>query len=164
MISVSGTKTNDIAKAIAGLSLKDKTVRRVFYSSMGRSITRAKSRIAKDLASELKLPIKVIRKRLLLYKKKTSDGQDYKIWAGLNDIPLGALGNLKKVGKDVVVRGVRADNAFIVNGIVYLRDSGNKARLEIEENVSQIINQRLPYYFDSEFKKNFEQALRYKFR
>lgn len=162
MISISTNKANDIAKAITGLTLADKEIKKAFYTALGRTVIRVKNRLAKDIADETAIPLKVIRKRLLLYKKQQNKEQ--KIWAGLNDIPLHYLGNPKQVGEDVVVKGIKADDAYISGKHVKLRFSEEVATYKVSGNIDSLINQRLPYYLDVEFQKNFEQILRYKFK
>ena len=163
MISISTTKSNGIAEAITGLSLADTSIKRVFFQSLGRSVSRAKNMVAKEIAIELKLPIKTIRRRLLMFQQKSSSSQDIKIWAGLNDIPIGYLGKAKQLDDDVLVKGVKVNNAYISNGLVVLRETKEIATLTIEQKVRDILIQRFPYYFNREFEKTFGQLLRYKF-
>lgn len=164
MITVSANQANSVAQAITGLSLDDKEIRKAFHTALGRAVLRAKNRLARDIAKELNLPLKIVRRRLLLYNRKKGEFEQ-KIWAGIDDISYEYLGKPRQLPDDeVIVKGLRITNAYI--------DSDNKVRsvfsdnvlkFEISEKAREILEKLTPYYVNEEFNKNFEQILRHKF-
>ncbi|WP_150467416.1 hypothetical protein [Francisella sp. SYW-9] len=163
MIIISVDSAESISKAILGYRQDNETFIKIFNQSLNRSIKRASSKIAKDISHELNIPLKIIRKRLLTFKKRINNNQGFKIWFGINDIPLDTLGNAKARDKAVIIKQQTIPNAYInhKNNRVYDRYTKKRKMLNISDHASLIANQRIHHYLNDEFEKNFTQLLRY---
>lgn len=163
MLTISQSKVDSISKSLVNLDSTSKEVRKAFNVALGRATLRAKNRIAKEIAQELKLPLKAVRRRLLLFKAQKN--KDIKIWAGIDSIPFGYFGKGRQVGDSVVVKNFKVDDAYISkSGKIKDAYTNEVKRLPVDIDISKILEQRLPYYVESEFEKQFEQILRYKFK
>ena len=161
-ISISRADSESIAQAVAGLSMQSKKVQSCFYTAIGRAISRSRNRVAHDIAKELELPLKEIRRRVKSYKMPARG--EAKFWCGLNGIPFDSTGKPTQRGNDVEIKGVTFKNAYIAKTklgetIVISKATGGRAMIEIHGEATRIILQRLPYYMRTEFDKNFSQIL-----
>lgn len=162
-ISISKAEAFALTDAIGGIKATEKELANAYHQSMGRAANYASKRVTREIASRLDIPLKLLRKRLLVFKKADHKGA-YKVWAGLNDFPLDALGRPKRSGADVIVKEITASNAYITKaGRVRLRGTSELAVLSIDEQAEELLRKLLPYYFYYYFEKEFTQLVKYKF-
>ncbi|WP_100551083.1 hypothetical protein [Caedibacter taeniospiralis] len=162
-ISISKAEAFAIADAIGGIKATEKELGNAYHQSIGRAVNYANKRVTREIASRLDIPLKLLRKRLFVFKQDSHKGS-YKIWAGLNDLPLDGLGRPKQVGIDVLVKGITAGNAYITKaGRVRLRGTAELAVLVIDEQAEDLLQKLLPYYFYDYFEKEFTQLVKFKF-
>ncbi|MCF6777605.1 hypothetical protein L3V83_13630 [Thiotrichales bacterium 19X7-9] len=162
-ISISDQEAMSIAEAINDIQATEKQIKNAYHQSVGKAVRLSSNRVAHDIANQLDIPLKLIRKRIFVYKTIVTKGS-WKIWAGLNDLPIDKLGRPKRIGADVVVKGITASNAYITkSGYVRLRESGQRATVEIDEQAENLLQKLLPYYFYQYFEKEFQQLLKFKY-
>ncbi|MBK2258986.1 phage tail protein [Francisella philomiragia] len=158
MITISANQVNSVAQAITGLDLDDKDIRRAFHQALGRSVTKAKSRIARDIAKECNIPLKAVRRRVFLFKEKHSNKSIYTtkttkmvemgvIWIGLNDIAYSHFGKARQAGDDVIVAGkYKVQDAEIF-------DEYNRRKLTKSEKRKEGIDKSTRTYRDFSYQK-----------
>ncbi len=162
-ISISKSEAFAIADAIGGIQATEKELANAYHQSIGRAVNYANKRVTHEIASRLDIPLKLLRKRLFVFKQ-ADQNRTYKVWAGLNDLPLDALGKPRKSGADVIVKGITASNAYITKaGRVRLRGTSELAVLPIDEAAEDLLQKLLPYYFYYYFEKEFTQLVKFKF-
>ncbi|MCF6766611.1 hypothetical protein L3V82_12610 [Thiotrichales bacterium 19S3-7] len=157
-ISISTSEIKAIASQIKGYD--GRGIERYVSTAINRAAKTVRGRLAKDIAAELDIKQKIIRQRLQFYRKSKSE---VKLWFGLNPIELDRLGKPSKSKADVIIKGIRIDNAFInKQGKVKLRQTMNRPSIEINQKVEAIIQRRLPYYFREAFFKQLNEILKWK--
>ena len=162
-ISISKGEAFALADAIDGIKATEKELGNAYHISIGRAVNFANKRVTHEISRRLNIPLKVIKKRLFVYRRTSIKGF-YKIWAGLNDLPLDALGRPKQAGLDVLVKGIATSNAYITKaGRVRLRGSGQRASFVIDEQAEDLLQKLLPYYFYDYFEKEFTQLVKFKY-
>ena len=68
-ISISKVEAFAIADAIGGIKATEKELGNAYHQSMGRAVNYANKRVTREIASRLDIPLKLIRKRLFVFKR-----------------------------------------------------------------------------------------------
>ncbi|MCF6766171.1 phage tail protein [Thiotrichales bacterium 19S3-7] len=159
-ISISTFEINAFSSQMKGYD--GKHIEKYTATAVNRAAKSVRGRLAKDIAAELGIKQKLVRQRLGFYRKGK---YDVKLWFGLNPIELDRLGKPKAQKSDVMVKGIRIENAFVSpSGKIKKRTDMSRPAIEINKKAQAIIENRLPYYFRETFFKKLEEVLKWKLK
>ncbi|WP_265023216.1 phage tail protein [Wolbachia endosymbiont (group A) of Epistrophe grossularia] len=166
-VEVSGS----IEKVMQSIDAERKKVEKATERALNKTALWLKAKAAKEISKEKKIKLSLIRKRLRIFKAKTSR-LDVLIRANLYDIRASTIGKIQKtrrgskVGKHQFIGGFAAVMPKGNSGI--FKREGRKAlpiqevKLGLEPKASKIIKGLVNYETEGIFEKYFERELELK--
>ncbi|WP_250294729.1 phage tail protein [Wolbachia endosymbiont of Oedothorax gibbosus] len=166
-VEVSGS----IEKVMQSIDAERKKVEKATERALNKTALWLKAKAAKEISEEKKIKLSLIRKRLRIFKAKTSR-LDVLIRANLYDIRASTIGKIQKirrgskVGKQQFIGGFAAVMPRGNSGV--FRREGRKAlpiqevKLGLEPEASKIIKELVNYETEGIFEKYFERELELK--
>ncbi len=155
---------------IQSVNAKKSIVELATMRALNKTALWIKSQAAREISEEKKINLNVIRKRLRIFKAKTSR-LDVLMRANLYDIRASAVGKMKQTRKGAKVGKHEFIGAFMAimprgNSGVF-RCEGRTAlpiqevKLALEPEASKIIKELVNYETEGIFEKYFERELNY---
>lgn len=166
-VEVSGS----IEKVMQSIDAERKKVEKATERALNKTALWLKTQAAKEISEEKKIKLSLIRRRLRIFKAKTSR-LDVLIRANLYDIRVSAMGKMRqtkrgtKIGKHEFIGGFVAVMPRGNSGV--FRREGRKAlpiqeiKLGLEPEASKIIKGLVNYETEEIFEKYFERELELK--
>ncbi len=169
-MSINIEVTDNINKVIESINAERKKVEKAAVRALNKTALWIKSQAAREISEEKKINLNVIRKRLRIFKAKTSR-LDVLMRANLYDIRASEVGKMKQTRKGAKVGKHEFIGAFTAtmprgNSGVFRRE-GRKAlpiqevKLGLEPEASKIIKELVNYETEGIFEKYFERELNY---
>ncbi|WP_375316780.1 MULTISPECIES: phage tail protein [unclassified Wolbachia] len=158
---------NEIISNIDG---KEQKVKLAAIKALNRTALWLKAKAAKEISEEKKVKLSLIRKRLRIFKAKTSR-LEVLIRANLYDIRASAIGKIQKTR-----RGSKVGKHEFIGGFAAVMPKGNsgifkregraslpikEVKLPLEPEASRIIGNLVNYEVEKVFTKFFERELSY---
>ncbi|WP_237398556.1 phage tail protein [Wolbachia endosymbiont of Diaphorina citri] len=162
--------SNNINEIISNIERKEQKIKLAAIKALNRTALWLKAQAAKEISEEKQIKLSLIRKRLRIFKAKTSR-LDVLIRANLYDIRVSAMGKMRqtkrgtKIGKHEFIGAFTATMPRGNSGV--FRREGRKAlpiqevKLGLEPEASKIIKELVNYEFERMFGKFFERELNY---
>ncbi|WP_406829204.1 phage tail protein [Wolbachia endosymbiont (group B) of Athalia cordata] len=159
---------NEIISNIDG---KEQKVKLAAIKALNRTALWLKAKAAKEISEEKKIKLSLIRKRLRIFKAKTSR-LEVLIRANLYDIRASAIGKIQKTR-----RGSKVGKHEFIGGFAAVMPKGNsgifkregraalpikEVKLPLKPEASRIIGNLVNYEVEEVFTKFFERQLSYK--
>ncbi|WP_341823966.1 phage tail protein [Wolbachia endosymbiont (group A) of Udea olivalis] len=156
---------------IQSIDAERKKVEKATVSALNKTAIWLKSKAAKEISEEKKVKLSLIRKRLRIFKAKTSR-LEVLIRANLYDIKASAIGKIQKTR-----RGSKVGKHEFIGGFAAVMPKGNsgmfkregraalpikEVKLPLEPEASRIIGNLVNYEVEEVFTKFFERELSYK--
>ncbi|BET28972.1 hypothetical protein wCauATS_11740 [Wolbachia pipientis] len=155
---------------IQSIDAERKKVEKATVSALNKTAIWLKSKAAKEISEEKKVKLSLIRKRLRIFKAKTSR-LEVLIRANLYDIKASAIGKIQKTR-----RGSKVGKHEFIGGFAAVMPKGNsgmfkregraalpikEVKLPLEPEASRIIGNLVNYEVEKVFTKFFERELSY---
>ncbi|WP_410529785.1 phage tail protein [Wolbachia endosymbiont (group A) of Longitarsus flavicornis] len=149
---------------------KEQKVKLAAIKALNRTALWLKAQAAKEISEEKKIKLSLIRKRLRIFKAKTSR-LEVLIRANLYDIRASAIGKIQKTR-----RGSKVGKHEFIGGFAAVMPKGNsgmfkregraalpikEVKLPLEPEGSRIIKDLVNYESEREFEKYFKHELNY---
>ncbi|WP_410543234.1 phage tail protein [Wolbachia endosymbiont of Nomada panzeri] len=162
--------SNNINEIISNIERKEQKIKLATIKALNKTALWLKAQAAKEISEEKKIKLSLIRKRLRIFKAKTSR-LEVLIRANLYDIRAWTIGKIQKtrrgskVGKHEFIGGFAAvmpkgnSGMFKREGRAALPIKEVKLPLELED--SRIIGNLVNYEVEEVFEKFFERELSY---
>ncbi|MDE5064336.1 phage tail protein [Wolbachia endosymbiont of Drosophila tristis] len=169
-MSINIEVTDNINKVIENVNAERKKVEKAAVRALNKTALWLKTQAAQEISEEKKIKLTVMRKRLRIFKAKTSR-LDVLMRANLYDIRVSAIGKMRqtrkgaKVGKHKFIGGFMATMPRGNSGV--FRREGRTAlpiqevKLGLEPEASKIIKELVNYETEGIFEKYFERELNY---
>nr|WP_264954016.1 MULTISPECIES: phage tail protein [unclassified Wolbachia] len=161
---------NNINEIISNIDRKEQKVKLAAIKALNRTALWLKAQAAKEISEEKKIKLSLIRKRLRIFKAKTSR-LEVLIRANLYDIRASAIGKIQKTR-----RGSKVGKHEFIGGFAAVMPKGNsgmfkregraalpiqEVKLPLEPEGSRIIKDLVNYESEREFEKYFKHELNY---
>ncbi|WP_395461304.1 MULTISPECIES: phage tail protein [unclassified Wolbachia] len=155
---------------ISNIDRKEQKVKLAAIKALNRTALWLKAQAAKEISEEKKIKLSLIRKRLRIFKAKTSR-LEVLIRANLYDIRASAIGKIQKTR-----RGSKVGKHEFIGGFAAVMPKGNsgmfkregraalpiqEVKLPLEPEGSRIIKDLVNYESEREFEKYFKHELNY---
>ncbi|WP_353277835.1 phage tail protein [Wolbachia endosymbiont (group A) of Agelastica alni] len=159
---------SNIEVTIQSIDAERKKVEKAAVSALNKTALWLKAQAAKEISEEKKIKLTIMRKRLRIFKARTSR-LDVLIRANLYDIRASTIGKIQKtrrgskVGKHQFIGGFAAVMPRGNSGV--FRREGRTAlpiqevKLALEPEASRIIENLVNYEVEEVFKKFFERDI-----
>ncbi|WP_408067947.1 phage tail protein [Wolbachia pipientis] len=149
---------------------KEQKVKLAAIKALNRTALWLKAQAAKEISEEKKIKLSLIRKRLRIFKAKTSR-LEVLIRANLYDIRASTIGKIQKTR-----RGSKIGKHEFIGGFAAIMPKGNsgmfkregraalpiqEVKLPVEPEGSRIIKDLVNYESEREFEKYFKHELNY---
>ncbi|WP_264328461.1 phage tail protein [Wolbachia endosymbiont (group A) of Andrena hattorfiana] len=166
-VEVSGS----IEKVMQSIDAERKKVEKATMRALNKTANWLKSKAAKEISEEKKTKLTIMRKRLRIFKARTSR-LEVLIRANLYDMRASFIGSMRqtkrgtKIGKHEFIGAFTATMPRGNSGV--FRREGRKAlpiqevKLELEPEASKIIKELVNYETEGIFEKCFERELELK--
>ncbi|WP_264687685.1 phage tail protein [Wolbachia endosymbiont (group B) of Erynnis tages] len=156
--------SNNINEIISNIERKEQKVKLAAIKALNRTALWLKAKAAKEISEEKKIKLSLIRKRLRIFKAKTSR-LDVLIRANLYDIRASAIGKIQKTR-----RGSKVGKYEFIGGFAAVMPKGNsgmfkregraalpikEVKLPLEPEASRIIGNLVNYEVEKVFEKYF---------
>ncbi len=162
--------SNNINEIVYNIDEKEQKVKLAAIKALNRTALWLKAQAAKEISEEKKIKLSLIRKRLRIFKAKTSR-LEVLIRANLYDIRASAIGKIQKTR-----RGSKVGKHEFIGGFAAVMPKGNsgmfkregraalpikEVKLPLEPEGSRIIKDLVNYESEREFEKYFKHELNY---
>ncbi|WP_265035194.1 MULTISPECIES: phage tail protein [unclassified Wolbachia] len=162
--------SNNINEIISNIDRKEQKIKLAAIKALNKTAIWLKSKAAKEISEEKKIKLSLIRKRLRIFKAKTSR-LEVLIRANLYDIRASAIGKIQKTR-----RGSKVGKHQFIGGFAAVMPKGNsgmfkregraalpiqEVKLPLEPEGSRIIKDLVNYESEREFEKYFKHELNY---
>ncbi|WP_341823843.1 MULTISPECIES: phage tail protein [unclassified Wolbachia] len=156
--------------SIESVNAKRKKIELAIVRALNRTALWLKAQAAKEISEEKKIKLSLIRKRLRIFKAKTSR-LEVLIRANLYDIRASTIGKIQKTR-----RGSKVGKHEFIGGFAAVMPKGNsgifkregrtalpiqEVKLPVEPEGSRIIKDLVNYESEREFEKYFKHELNY---
>ncbi|MFT0820315.1 phage tail protein [Wolbachia endosymbiont of Nasonia vitripennis] len=163
--------SNNINEIISNVERKEQKIKLAAIKALNKTALWLKAQAAKEISEEKKVKLSLIRKRLRIFKAKTSR-LEVLIRANLYDIRASTIGKIQKTR-----RGSKVGKHEFIGGFAAVMPKGNsgmfkregraalpikEVKLPLEPEVSRIIGNLVNYEVEEVFTKFFESELSYK--
>ncbi|WP_410541943.1 phage tail protein [Wolbachia endosymbiont (group A) of Oxytorus armatus] len=163
--------SNNINEIISNIERKEQKIKLAAIKALNKTALWLKAQAAKEISEEKKIKLSLIRKRLRIFKAKTSR-LDVLIRANLYDIRASTIGKIQKTR-----RGSKVGKHEFIGGFAAVMPKGNsgifkregraalpikEVKLLLEPEASRIIGNLVNYEVEEVFTKFFERELSYK--
>ncbi|WP_341821544.1 phage tail protein [Wolbachia endosymbiont (group B) of Idaea biselata] len=161
---------NNINEIISNIDRKEQKIKLAAIKALNKTAIWLKSKVAKEISEEKRIKLSLIRKRLRIFKAKTSR-LDVLIRANLYDIRASAIGKIQKTR-----RGSKVGKHEFIGGFAAVMPKGNsgifkregraalpikEVKLPLEPEASRIIENLVNYEVERIFEKYFTHKLFY---
>lgn len=122
----------ELEQLLGAFQISKPAVKRAAARAVRKAAKWTAGQASKIVGAELRLQQRLIRKRLVLFRK--SDGMEQKIWLGLNAIAARRLGQARQTARGVTVGRHSFDRAFIIDrfgGGIYRRKTVDRVPLTL---------------------------------
>ncbi|MDU8921105.1 MULTISPECIES: phage tail protein [unclassified Wolbachia] len=162
---------NNINEIISNIDGKEQKVKLAAIKALNKTALWLKAKAAKEISEEKKIKLTVMRKRLRIFKARTSR-LEVLIRANLYDIKASSMGKMRqtkrgtKIGKNEFIGAFMATmprgykGAFKREGRAALPIK--EVKLPLEPEASKVIRDLVNYEVEEVFKKFFERELSYR--
>ncbi len=162
--------SNNINEIISDIDRKEQEIKLAAIKALNKTALWLKAKAAKEISEEKKIKLSLIRKRLRIFKAKTSR-LDVLIRANLYDIRASTIGKIQKTR-----RGSKVGKHQFIGGFAAVMPKGNsgifkregrtalpiqEVKLPLEPEGSRIIKDLVNYESEREFEKYFKHELNY---
>nr|WP_264683400.1 phage tail protein [Wolbachia endosymbiont (group B) of Euphydryas aurinia] len=162
---------NNINEIISNIDRKEQKIKLAAIKALNKTAIWLKSKAAKEISEEKRINLGLIRKRLRIFKAKTSR-LEVLIRANLYDIRASTIGKIQKTR-----RGSKVGKHEFIGGFAAVMPKGNSGifkregrtalpikeiKLLLEPEASRIIGNLVNYEVEEVFTKFFERELSYK--
>ncbi|BET37345.1 hypothetical protein wNi1_13020 [Wolbachia pipientis] len=162
--------SNNINEIVYNIDEKEQKVKLAAIKALNRTALWLKAQAAKEISEEKKIKLSLIRKRLRIFKAKTSR-LEVLIRANLYDIRASTIGKIQKTR-----RGSKIGKHEFIGGFAAIMPKGNsgmfkregraalpiqEVKLPVEPEGSRIIKDLVNYESEREFEKYFKHELNY---
>ncbi|MBS9529971.1 phage tail protein [Wolbachia endosymbiont of Rhagoletis cerasi] len=169
-MSINIEVTDNINKVIESINAERKKVEKATERALNKTALWLKTQAAKEISEEKKIKLSLIRKRLRIFKAKTSR-LDVLIRANLYDIRASTIGKTQKTR-----RGSKVGKHQFIGGFAAVMPKGNsgmfkregrtalpikEVKLPLEPEASKVIRDLVNYEVERMFGKFFERELNY---
>lgn len=159
---------NNINEIISNIDEKEQKVKLAAIKALNRTALWLKAQAAKEISEEKRIKLSLIRKRLRIFKAKTSR-LEVLIRANLYDIRASAIGKIQKTR-----RGSKVGKHEFIGGFAAVMPKGNsgifkregraalpikEVKLPLEPEASRIIGNLVNYEVEKVFEKFFHREL-----
>lgn len=159
---------NNINEIIFNIDRKEQKIKLAAIKALNRTAIWLKAQAAKEISEEKRIKLSVIRKRLRIFKAKTSR-LDVLIRANLYDIRASTIGKIQKTR-----RGSKVGKHEFIGGFAAVMPKGNsgmfkregraalpikEVKLPLEPEASRIIGNLVNYEVEEVFTKFFERDI-----
>lgn len=170
-MSINIEVTDYINKVIESINAERKKVKKAAVRALNKTALWLKAKAAKEISEEKKIKLTIMRKRLRIFKARTSR-LEVLIRANLYDIKASLMGKMRqtkrgtKIGKHEFIGAFTATMPRGNSGV--FRREGRKAlpiqevKLGLEPEASKIIKELVNYETEGIFEKYFERELELK--
>ncbi|WP_143688714.1 phage tail protein [Wolbachia endosymbiont of Laodelphax striatellus] len=163
--------SNNINEIISNVERKEQKIKLAAIKALNKTALWLKLKTAKEISEEKKIKLSLIRKRLRIFKAKTSR-LEVLIRANLYDIRASTIGKIQKTR-----RGSKVGKHEFIGGFAAVMPKGNSGifkregrtalpikeiKLPLEPEASRIIGNLVNYEVEEVFTKFFERELSYK--
>ncbi|WP_338405929.1 phage tail protein [Wolbachia endosymbiont (group A) of Longitarsus flavicornis] len=162
--------TGSIEKVMQSIDAERKKVEKATMRALNKTALWLKTQAAKEISEEKKIKLTIMRKRLRIFKARTSR-LEVLIRANLYDIKASSMGKMRqtkrgtKIGKHEFIVAFMATMPRGNSGV--FRREGRTAlpiqevKLALEPEASKIIKELVNYETEGIFEKYFERELNY---
>ncbi|WP_265029739.1 phage tail protein [Wolbachia endosymbiont (group A) of Philonthus cognatus] len=162
--------SNNINEIISNIERKEQKIKLAAIKALNRTALWLKAQAAKEISEEKKIKLSLIRKRLRIFKAKTSR-LEVLIRANLYDIRASTIGKIQKTR-----RGSKVGKHEFIGGFAAVMPKGNsgmfkregraalpikEVKLPLEPEGSRIIKDLVDYESERVFEKYFKHELNY---
>ncbi|QTG99467.1 phage tail protein [Wolbachia endosymbiont of Rhagoletis indifferens] len=162
---------NNINEIISNIERKEQKIRLAAIKALNKTAIWLKSQAAKEISEEKRIKLSLIRKRLRIFKAKTSR-LEVLIRANLYDIRASTIGKIQKTR-----RGSKVGKHEFIGGFAAVMPKGNsgmfkregraalpikEVKLPLEPEASKVIRDLVNYEVEEVFTKFFERELSYR--
>ncbi|WP_457923695.1 phage tail protein [Wolbachia endosymbiont of Muscidifurax uniraptor] len=159
---------NNINEIISNIERKEQKIRLAAIKALNKTAIWLKSQAAKEISEEKRIKLSLIRKRLRIFKVKTSR-LEVLIRANLYDIRASTIGKIQKIR-----RGSKVGKHEFIGGFAAVMPKGNsgifkregraalpikEVKLPLEPEASRIIGNLVNYEVEKVFEKFFHREL-----
>ncbi|MFP3015782.1 MAG: phage tail protein [Wolbachia sp.] len=156
--------SNNINEIISNIERKEQKIKLAAIKALNKTALWLKAQAAKEISEEKKIKLSLIRKRLRIFKAKTSR-LEVLIRANLYDIRASAIGKIQKTR-----RGSKVGKHEFIGGFAAVMPKGNsgmfkregraalpikEVKLPLEPEASRIIGNLVNYEVEKVFEKYF---------
>lgn len=162
--------SNNINEIISNIDRKEQKIKLAAIKALNKTAIWLKAQAAKEISEEKKIKLSLIRKRLRIFKAKTSR-LEVLIRANLYDIRASTIGKIQKTR-----RGSKVGKHEFIGGFAAVMPKGNsgmfkregraalpikEVKLPLEPEGSRIIKDLVDYESERVFEKYFKHKLNY---
>nr|WP_265042341.1 phage tail protein [Wolbachia endosymbiont (group B) of Melanostoma mellinum] len=163
--------SNNINEIISNIERKEQKIKLAAIKALNKTALWLKAQAAKEISEEKQIKLSLIRKRLRIFKSKTSR-LEVLIRANLYDIRASAIGKIQKTR-----RGSKVGKHEFIGGFAAVMPKGNsgifkregraalpikEVKLPLEPEASKVMRDLVNYEVEKVFTKFFERQLSYK--
>ncbi|WP_407075196.1 phage tail protein [Wolbachia endosymbiont of Rhagoletis indifferens] len=163
--------SNNINEIISNIERKEQKIKLAAIKALNKTALWLKAQAAKEISEEKQIKLSLIRKRLRIFKAKTSR-LDVLIRANLYDIRASTIGKIQKTR-----RGSKVGKHEFIGGFAAVMPKGNsgmfkregraalpikEVKLPLEPEASKVMRDLVNYEVEKVFTKFFERELSYK--
>ncbi|MGC0151888.1 hypothetical protein ACPRNU_05455 [Chromobacterium vaccinii] len=160
----------DIRPVLAlSAGLREEAIRQAWRRALRKTGEWVKTHVARQLAGEVKIPVKLIKQRLYFFLRSLMQG---KVWLGINPIEAGRLGKVRQTRAGVTAGRHRFPGAWVMkyrdpNGVY--RRTGNdrglyeKVRFEWDDAAERVFR-RVAGEAEARLLVVLEQEIRWELR
>nr|WP_264683392.1 phage tail protein [Wolbachia endosymbiont (group B) of Euphydryas aurinia] len=162
--------SNNINEIISNIERKEQKIKLAAIKALNKTALWLKAQAAKEISEEKQIKLSLIRKRLRIFKAKTSR-LDVLIRANLYDIRASTIGKIQKTR-----RGSKVGKHEFIGGFAAVMPKGNsgmfkregraalpikEVKLPLEPEASKVMRDLVNYEVEKVFTKFFERELSY---
>nr|WP_253310133.1 phage tail protein [Rickettsia endosymbiont of Ceutorhynchus assimilis] len=163
--------SNNINEIISNIERKEQKIKLAAIKALNKTALWLKAQAAKEISEKKQIKLSLIRKRLRIFKAKTSR-LDLLIRANLYDIRASTIGKIQKTR-----RGSKVGKHEFIGGFAAVMPKGNsgmfkregraalpikEVKLPLEPEASKVMRDLVNYEVEKVFTKFFERELSYK--
>nr|WP_264736405.1 phage tail protein [Wolbachia endosymbiont (group A) of Rhinocyllus conicus] len=160
--------SNNINEIISNIERKEQKIKLAAIKALNKTALWLKAQAAKEISEEKRIKLSLIRKRLRIFKAKTSR-LEVLIRANLYDIRASTIGKIQKTR-----RGSKVGKHEFIGGFAAVMPKGNsgmfkregraalpikEVKLSLEPEASRIIGNLVNYEVEEVFEKFFERDI-----
>ncbi|WP_410541972.1 phage tail protein [Wolbachia endosymbiont (group B) of Villa cingulata] len=160
--------SNNINEIISNIERKEQKIKLAAIKALNKTALWLKAQAAKEISEEKKIKLSLIRKRLRIFKAKTSR-LEVLIRANLYDIRASTIGKIQKTR-----RGSKVGKHEFIGGFAAVMPKGNsgmfkregraalpikEVKLSLKPEASRIIGNLINYEVEKVFEKFFHREL-----